>query len=149
MFYLLKGHNDGELGGCFEWVLEAESQEAAKSQLEENDILEEIREISVEERIEREEKSLSETIKNEYLMRRYGDCPIIEYSKRQKEMRTNPEMYYRALVEYNQAHRLIKRLNRRDGFAKITIAQFFDLVNKLIDAKTEEEFNAILHSVDN
>ena len=64
-------------------------------------------------------------------------------------MESDPEMFYKALVEYNKAHRLMKRLNRRNGFEKITIAQFFDLVNKLIDAKTEEDFNTILRSVDN
>ena len=64
-------------------------------------------------------------------------------------MESDPEMFYKALVEYNKAHRLMKRLSRRNGFEKITIAQFFDLVNKLIDAQTEEEFNNILQSVDN
>lgn len=152
MYYLVIGYvkdkTTGDYDGSFDWILEAESEEAAKAQLEENEILEEIREISVEERIEREEKVLFEAIKNEYLMRRLGDCTVREYANKQREMRTNPEMYYKALVEYNKMHRLIKRLHRRNGFDKITVAQFFDLVNKLIDAETEEEFNAILHSVD-
>lgn len=151
MYYLMKGTvNDDEYGeGSFEWVLEADSVEAAKAQLDENEIVEEIREISVEERIEREEKALFKSIKREYLERRFGHCMVREFAKYQREMESNPEMYYKALVEYNKMHRLMKRLNRRNGFEKITIAQFFDLVNKLIDAQTEEEFNSILHSVDN
>jgi len=152
MYYLVKGFgNDehGEYAYSFEWVLEADSEEAAKAQLDENAVLEEIREISVEERIEREEKALFETIRRDYLYRRYSECSIREYGQYQRQMENDPEMYYKALVEYNKAHRLMKRLNRRNGFEKITIAQFFDLVNKLIDAKTEEEFNSILHSVDN
>lgn len=149
MYYLVKGLIKDDIGGSFEWVIEAESEEAAKAQLEENEILEEIREIPVEERIEREEKALFEAIKREYIIRRFGDCAVREFMHQQREMESKPEMYYKALVEYNNAHRLVKRLNRRKGFDKITMAQFFDLVNKLIDAKTEEEFNAILHSVDN
>ena len=149
MYYLMKGivqDEDGE--GTFEWVLEAESIEAAKAQLDENEILEKIREISVEERIEREKSALFKSIKHEYLERRFGHCNVRDFVKYQREMETDLEMYYKALVEYNKAHRLMKRLNRRNGFDKITIAQFFDLVNKLIDAQTEEEFNSILHSVD-
>lgn len=150
MYYLMKGTVNDEYGdGTFEWVLEADSVEAAKAQLDENEVLEAIREISVEERIEREEKAIFESAKRDYLYRRYSDCSIREYSKYQRQMESDPEMFYKALVEYNKAHRLMKRLNRRNGFEKITIAQFFDLVNKLIDAKTEEDFNTILRSVDN
>lgn len=150
MYFLMKGVVRDEHGeGTFEWVLEADSIEAAKAQLDENEILEEIREISVEERIEREKNTIFESAKRDYLYRRYSECSIREYSKYQRQMETDPEMYYKALVEYNKAHRLMKRLNRRNGFEKITIAQFFELVNKLIDAQTEEEFNSILHSVDN
>ena len=144
----MKGFVKDDKGGSFEWILEAKSEEVAKAQLLEDEILEEIREISVEERIEREENRLFESIKNEYLLRRFGNSTIREYANQQKEMSTNPEMYYKALVEYNKMHSLTRRLNRRGGFDKITVAQFFDLVNKLMDAKTEEEFNAILRSVD-
>lgn len=150
MYYLVKGRTSGEFGdGTFDWVIEADSEESAKAQLDINDVLEEIREISVEERIEREEKELFESIKNEYLDRRFGHCTVREYGKQQRGMKTNPEMYYNALVECNKMHYYIKRLSRRNGFPQITIAQFFDIINKLIDAKTEEEFNSILHSVDN
>lgn len=147
MYYLIKGISSDEFGGSFEWVLEAESEDAAKAQLMENEICEEIREISVEERIEREEKALSNGIKGEYLYRRYKDCPIKEYAKYQKEMETNPEIYYKALVEFNKMNRLIKRLARRNGFETITMAKFFETVNKLIDAKTEEEFNTIVQGI--
>ena len=149
MYYLMRGTVKDEYGDGIEWVLEADSAEAAKAQLDESEVLEEIREISVEERIEREEKVLFKAIRNEYLDRRFGHCTVREFAKYQTEMETNPEMYYKALVEYNKMHRLLKRLNRRNGFEKITVAQFFELVNKLIDAQTEEEFNSILHSVDN
>lgn len=147
MYYLLKGHVKDE-DGYFEWVVEANSIEDAKAKLEKNDILDEIREISVEERIEREKKDLLDSIQYDYLIRRFGNCTIREFGKNQREMKTNPEMYYKALVEFNKANRLIKRLYRRGGFNKITMAQFFEIINKLIDAQTEEEFNTILQNVD-
>ena len=148
MFYLMRGICTDEIdGGSFEWVLEADSEDAARAQLADNEICEEIREISVEERIEREEKSFREAVKWDYLYRRYQDCTVREFAKYQRDMYTNPETYYKALVEFNQMNRLIKRLQRRKGFENITMKEFFDTVNKLIDAKTEEEFNSILQSV--
>lgn len=44
------------------------------------DILE-VREISVEERIEREEREFLDNIKTEYLIRNYGNRPVREYKK--------------------------------------------------------------------
>lgn len=152
MYYLMKGgvkNEQGEYDGSFEWVIEADSIETAKAQLDDDCELDEIREISVEERIEREQKSLIKAIKYVYLERRFGDCIVREFAKKQRQMETDPEMFYQALKEFNMMQKLYKRLSRRGGFEKITIAKFFDLVNKLIDAKTEEEFNDILHSIDN
>ncbi|HBN12776.1 MAG TPA: hypothetical protein DD415_04085 [Clostridiales bacterium] len=149
MFYLMKGKINDEYGGSFEWVVEADSIEAAKAQLEQGQALEEIHEISVEERIDREKKELCEAVKRNYLDRRFRDRPALEYFKYLNEMESEyPEMYYIALKEFNIMQRLTKRLSRRNGFEKVTIAQFFDLVNKLIDAKDEEEFNSILRSLD-
>ena len=55
MYYLVKGICHDELGGSFEWVINADSKEAVLAELDETDEVLELREISVEERIEREE----------------------------------------------------------------------------------------------
>lgn len=62
----------------------------------------EVREISVEERIEREEREFLDNIKTEYLIRNYGNRPVREYKKYQEQMQTDKEMYYNALVESNK-----------------------------------------------
>ncbi len=148
-YYLVKGlYEDEEGTGSFEWVVEADSEEDAKSKLMENEHCEEIREISLKERIEREENELRQAIKWEYVYRRYGDVPIREFSKIQKQLNEDGEIYYKALVDYNKAQRLSKRLSRRKDFGSLTMAEYKELLNKLVDAKTEEEFNAILQSVD-
>jgi hypothetical protein len=69
MYFLVTGTwqeetTQGMEGGTFEWVLEAVDQEAAIAQLEKGETLVSIREISVEERIEREERELLEGIEN-------------------------------------------------------------------------------------
>ena len=72
---------------------------------------------------------------------------IREYSKVQKEFENNLEIKYLALQEFNKKQRLIKRLSRQEGFKDMTMAEFNEKINQLIDAKDEEEFNKILRSV--
>ena len=133
-----------------EWVLKADSKEEAieqiKKDIEVDEILE-IREISAEERITREQSDLLEMIKWDYLYRRCANMSIREYSKVQKEFESNLEIKYLALQEFNKKQRLIKRLSRQEGFKDMTMAEFNEKINQLIDAKDEEEFNKILRSV--
>ena len=42
---------------------------------------------------------------------------------------------------------LTKRLSRQKGFKDMTMAEFNEKINQLIDAKDEEEFNRILKSI--
>ena len=133
-----------------EWVVKADSKEEAieqiKKDIELDEILE-IREISAEERITREQSDLLEMIKWDYLYRRCANMSIREYSKVQKEFENNLEIKYLALQEFNKKQRLIKRLSRQEGFKDMTMAEFNEKINQLIDAKDEEEFNKILRSV--
>ena len=133
-----------------EWVVQADSKEEAieqiKKDIEVDEILE-IREISVEERIIREQGDLLEMVKREYLYRRCGNMPIREYNKVSREMENNPELQYLALKEFNAKQRLTKRLSRQKGFKDLTMAEFNEKINQLIDAKDEEEFNKILKSI--
>ena len=117
-----------------------------KKDIELDEILE-IREISVEERITREQGDLLEMVKREYLYRRCGKMPIREYNKVSREMENNPELQYLALKEFNAKQRLTKRLSRQKGFKDMTMAEFNEKINQLIDAKDEEEFNRILKSI--
>lgn len=144
MYYLVKGICHDELGDSFEWVINSDSKEAVLAELDETDEVLELREISVEERIEREEKEIFDNIKREYLSNRYGDCPIREFSKAQKQMEEDKEMYYNALVDYNKRMRFKKRLLRFIDSNVMTLAQFNKALIALCDAKTDEEFNSIL-----
>ena len=131
-------------------MLKADSKEEAIEQIKKDIELDEIlelREISAEERITREQSDLLEMIKWDYLYRRCANMSIREYSKVQKEFENNLEIKYLALQEFNKKQRLIKRLSRQEGFKDMTMAEFNEKINQLIDAKDEEEFNKILRSV--
>lgn len=144
MYYLVKGICHDEEGGSFDWVVKADSKEAVLAQLDEKDEVTELREISVEERIEREEKEIFDNIKREYLLNHYGDCTIREYSKVQKQIEADKEMYYDALVEHNKLMRFKRRLMRSVDKDVITVNQLDKMIIDLCEAKTEEEFNTIL-----
>lgn len=144
MYYLVKGICHDEEGGSFDWVVKADSKEAVLAQLDEKDEVTELREISVEERIEREEKEIFDNIKREYLLNHYGDRSIREYSKAQKQIEADKEMYYDALVEHNKLMRFKRRLMRSVDKDVITVNQLDKMMIALCEAKTEEEFNTIL-----
>ena len=112
MYYLVKGICNDEFEGSFEWVINAESKEAVLAELDKTWTVTELREISVEERIERKEKEIFDDIKREYIFNRYGDCSFREFSKVQKQMEEDKEMYYTALVDYSKRMRFKKRLLR-------------------------------------
>lgn len=138
-----------ELVPC-EWVINADSEEAAIEQIKEEIELDEIlelREISAEERIEREQSNLLEMVKRDYLYRRCSEMPFRVYDKVRREMENNLELQYIALKEFNAKQRLTQRLSRQEGFKDMTMAEFNEKINQLIDAKDEEAFNKILRSV--
>ena len=146
MYYLIKGKIEDDLGcGTFEWVVEAATQEEALAKLEEGEQVESIRKISVEERIEREERELLDTIKREYFFQIAGDIPIREANKKLRELEGNPENYYIALTEFNRRQRLFRILKKNNSYKDWTVGEFEKKVDQLCNAKTEEEFNKILN----
>ncbi len=136
-----------------EWVVEADSKEDAIKQIKDDTELDEIleiREISVEERIQRERDELFEMVKREYTSRRYANKSIKECANSSEEMENNLELQYLAIKEFNAKQRLTRRLSRQEGFNELTIAEFNKKVAQLliaIDANNEEEFNKVLNSV--
>ena len=152
MYFLITGTwqeetNEGLDSGDFEWVVEATDQDAAIAQLEKGETLVSIREISVEERIKREERELLESIEREYIFQIVGDLPIREATKQMREMKANREIYYLALKSFNKRQRLMRVLKRQKGVGELSTTEYAEVLNKLIDAQTEEEFNRVLSEI--
>ena len=146
MYYLIKGKSEDDFGcGTFEWIVEAATQEEALAKLEEGEQCESIREISVEERIEREERELLTRVKGEYFFHLFKDVPIREANKKSREVEANPENYYIALAEFNKKQRLVRLLKKNNDYKEWTVGEFERKINQLCNAKTEEEFNKILN----
>lgn len=89
-------------------------------------------------------QEIFDDIKREYIFNRYGDCSFREFSKVQKQMEEDKEMYYTALVDYSKRMRFKKRLLRFIDSNTITLNQYNKMLIALCDAKTDEEFNSIL-----
>ena len=154
MYYLIIGTYQDEKAiegleyGNFEWVVEAENQAAAIAQLEKGETLISIREISVEERIKREEKELLDSIKREYVYQIVGDLPIREANRQMKELNANPEIYYLALKSFNKRQRLMRVLKRQKGIGSLSMTEYSDVLKQLIDANNEEDFNKVLSTIE-
>ena len=154
MYYLIIGTYQDEKAiegleyGNFEWIVEADNQESAISQLEKGETLISIREISVEERIKREEKELLDSIKREYVFQIVGDLPIREANRQMKELDANPEIYYLALKSFNKRQRLMRVLKRQKGIGSLSMTEYSDVLKQLIDANNEENFNKVLSTIE-
>ena len=146
MYYLIKGKIEDDFGcGSSSWVVEAATQEDALAKLEAGEELESIREISVEERVEREERDLLNTIKREYFFQIAGDIPIREANKKLIELEADPENYYIALAEFNKNQRLARILKKNKSYKDWTVGEFEEKIKQLSRATTEDEFNKILN----
>ena len=128
--------------------MEADNQESAISQLENGETLISIREISVEERIKREEKELLDSIKREYVFQIVGDLPIREANRQMKELNANLEIYYLALKSFNKRQRLMRVLKRQKGIGSLSMTEYSDVLKQLIDANNEEDFNKVLSTIE-
>ena len=153
MYYLITGTwkeetTEGLDGGNFEWVVEAENQAAAIAQLEKGETMVSIREISVEERIEREERELLRGVKSEYISRLTEGLTIREASRKIKELNANPEIYYLALKSFNKRQRLMRVLKRQKGIGSLSMTEYSDVLKQLIDANNEEDFNKVLSMIE-
>ena len=131
----------------FEWVVEADNETEAIAQLEKGETLVSIREISVEERIEREEREALSNVESEFIHQMFGHLPIREANKHIREMRANKESYYLALKYFNRRQRLMRILSRQKGVGNLSVTEYAEAINKLIDAQTEEEFNKVLNEI--
>ena len=101
----------------------------------------------IEERIEREKRELLESIEREYIFQIVGDLPIREANKQIREMKANREIYYLALKSFNKRQRLARLLKRQKGYGGLSVTEYAEVLNKLIDAQTEEEFNKVLRDI--
>ena len=148
MHYLVSGTDDGS----FEWVIEADSEESARQNaikdLSANNKITSIKELSVNECIDRGYNELSFEIKRYYLESHYDKKTIMvnEYFQIKKQLEENPNEYYKALKEFNGKLRLIRLLNRVTDTDEMKLGELKRYLNLLTQAKTEEEFNEILKS---
>ena len=108
----------------------------------------EIKEITLEECIEHEEKIMRSYVRKDYTLRRCLDMEEDAYFETQKELNAQSELYLKALREYNRREVLMKRLMRMKGLEKMQMGEYFKILNELLDAETDEEMNKILRRIE-
>ena len=146
MYYLLTGHIDNDWGGYFNFVTEAGDKESALKQLDADYICEEIREIGVEERIEREMDDLKRTVIGDYF-RKYDKLPVKFYGVARQNFNKNKESQYKALEQFNKKIRCFKIINDRKYLERLSAKEFIDNFNRLCEAEDDAEAKIILDGI--
>ena len=155
MYYLITIRaKQSEINQCdfnYDVVVVAKSMEDAKSDFESNhedyEELIDIREISVEERIEREQKEILEWIKRECMRDFAKNMTLREFPTKQDELLNNKELEYLLLQAYKKKLRIKRVVGRQEGIDNLTIKEYDEIVCKIVDAQTEEEINEILKKI--
>lgn len=155
MYYLINIRaNKHERNYCdfdYDWVTEARDIESARmdfeNEREDYEELVEIREISVEERIQREQKEILEWIKRECMRDFTKNMTEKEYFKKQDELLNNKELEYLLLQAYKKKLKARRVVSRQKSFENLTVKEYDDIVCKIIDAQTEEQINDALKNI--
>ncbi len=143
-----------ELDESYEWILEAEDAEDAKSQMR-NCISEEGKdpenyriyadEMSVEDCIKEEERSIEHSIKSLYYQSfGYYDRPIREMRTYSKEMDERGDLYYKAVKFAARVARLYRGLERQIDLSQISAKDYKDYIIRLAKADVGEEYQKIM-----
>lgn len=151
MHYLIKGilHSDDEPDREFSWAVNSDEEKAkALAELEQSDCEEvtEILEITLEDCIEQEFNIMVDNARKDYLVRRCMDLSDEEYFAKKQELLENGELFLTALKEFNKKELLMHRMKRKNvkRFMKMTMGEYLEIVNQLIDTETDAEIDAIL-----
>lgn len=153
MYYLIKGKSKDDTFDSFEWVVKAETKEdalaEARKDLDENEEVTETRELTIDECIAREYKSIEYEIERQYLINHYDylNTSVRVSCKITKEFESSRENFYEAIKEANKSLRLLRRLDRVTNLDDITVKDLRLALCDLARADTEEQFDVILQNI--
>ena len=154
MYYLVTGNYEDECcGGQFEWIIKADSKEAAekdaRQDLAKTDCITSIEEISVEECIEREMTSITDEIIRQYKVLKY-DClnvPVREYVKLLRQLDNSSEEKYEAVKLAKKNLRMFRLLRKIVDTDIMTLKKVRNAVLRLSEADSEEQLNKIITEI--
>lgn len=145
MYYLIQGKAKDGSNISFDWVIKANSQEEAiedaKKDLTDNDVIEEITELTVEQCIAKENENIEYDIEEQYIRSRcdFEHVSVKEYSKMKKEFKSSRENYYEALKEANRKLSLFRWAERVLNIDDMTVKELKEVLNLVLSAKTDDE----------
>ena len=104
-------------------------------------------EVSVATLIEEEEKYLRYRIKEEYILAKYGDASVREYSRLMRKHFGDElnESYYEAVQFFLGKVRLRNAFSRSIDLSKIPVAEYEELISRWMLIKEREGCEALLN----
>ena len=158
MYYLVSGKCGGlmEFDGVdyagFDWVIKAETEEAARKEaeksLQDGDHILMVKPIGVEERLERAKTELYSTAMRFYENPKYSNLTVREYAQRKKTISADEKLEdeYDALVYFNCLIRMAKQLTKGHKLDDMTLGEFILAIKKIAGA-TSDEFEATVRAL--
>ena len=72
-----------------------------------------------------------------------------EYFAKKQELFKDGELFLTALKEFNKKELLMRRMKRKNvkRFMKLTMGEYLEIVNQLINTETDAEIDAILRKL--
>ena len=152
MYYMIKGvvhsrENPDEIEARFSWAVNGEEEkEKALEDLLDCEEVTEIVEITLDDCIEQEFNIMIDNARKDYLIRRCLHLSDEEYFAKKQELLEDGELFLTALKEFNKKELLIRRMKRKNvkRFMKLTMGEYLEIVNQLIDTETDAEIEKIL-----
>ncbi|MBO5866962.1 MAG: hypothetical protein J6Q55_02790 [Clostridia bacterium] len=154
MYYNIKLIYDLEDGTC--WIEEnvkvnsrQEAEEIVPQMVKNEEITGEYKveltETTIDEMIEKEEKSILLGVRRKYISSSYDmdSLTVRQWAKISRELDEDKEKYYKALTEYDRYDSICRLVKKKADMSKMTVAEYDQIVLELYRAKTKEECEKI------
>ena len=99
--------------------------------------------------IEQEFNIMIDNARKDYLIRRCLQLSDEEYFAKKQELLEDGELFLTALKEFNKKELLMRRMKRKNvkRFMKLTMGEYLEIINQLIDTETDAEIDTILRKL--
>lgn len=103
-------------------------------------------EMTVEQCIEEQMVDLKRQFIRKYLNRHfnYEKLPIRQAIALERENNDNLDFYYEVLCDLNKEYRIIQALKRNKNIGKLTVAEYNDILERMMSAISESEYNSAI-----
>ena len=100
---------------------------------------------NIEALLQKERDALIESVFHDYCVSR--GILLKEYVESQKKFEQSSKLQYEAIRRFNRKLRLFRKIVKEPYRADLQLDELFEIIDKLVDAESEEAFNEIYSTI--